>query len=426
MTDERPTDGVTAPRYSLGGDVVPRDDSDKPLSLTVGRYEVEHLIGSGGTARVYRAFDRRLGRPVALKVYDRDVVEADQIRRIREKTIQAGIDHPGVVAVLDSGTDHDRPFLVMQLVDGGNLAERLLAGPLPAAEVSELGVRLAEALAHLHSRRVVHRDLKPANILLGPDGPLIGDFGIAHELDSTHITGTGFVTGTAAYLAPEQITGEPAEPAADVYALGLILLECLTGEREYPGTMAESALARLHRSPRIPDGLPEPLAQTLARMTAREPEHRPTAQDALQMLSRPMAAYAGTAVTGRSRISGSARRRTLIASSGLAAAVAAAVVVVALTSPDAPSPASTTAAEPPTTTFPTPSATPVQIIPTLSSTTPAKPSATLIAGPPPAAPDPTSLHGSGALTANHENKAANPADKAKGKPKDKSKGHVHP
>ncbi|MEU4674642.1 phosphotransferase [Amycolatopsis sp. NPDC023774] len=115
--------------------------------MTVGRYEVEHLIGSGGTARVYRAFDRRLGHPVALKVYDRDVVAVDQVRRLRKKTIQAGIDHPGVVAELDSGTDHSRPFLVMQLVDGGNLAERLLAGPLPAAEVSELGVRLAESLA---------------------------------------------------------------------------------------------------------------------------------------------------------------------------------------------------------------------------------------------------------------------------------------
>ncbi|MEV8615101.1 serine/threonine-protein kinase [Amycolatopsis sp. NPDC051373] len=287
MTDERASNGVTAPRFSLVGDVVAQDGPDKPLTLTAGRYEVEHLIGSGGTARVYRAFDRRLGRPVALKVYDRDVVAADQVRRLREKTIQAGINHPGVVAVLDSGTDHSRPFLVMQLVDGGNLAERLLAGPLPTAEVSELGVRLTESLAHLHNRRVVHRDLKPANILLDPDGPLIGDFGIAHELDSTHITGTGFVTGTAAYLAPEQIAGEPAGPAADVYALGLILLECLTAEREYPGTMAESALARLHRSPRIPDGLLVPLARTLTRMTAREPEHRPTAHEALQMLSGP-------------------------------------------------------------------------------------------------------------------------------------------
>ncbi|WIX82840.1 serine/threonine-protein kinase [Amycolatopsis carbonis] len=393
--------------------------------MTVGRYEVQHLIGSGGTARVYRAFDRRLGRPVALKVYDRDVVAADQVRRLREKTIQAGIDHPGVVAVLDSGTDHSRPFLVMQLVDGGNLAERLLAGPLPAAEVSGLGVRLTESLAHLHNRRVVHRDLKPANILLGPDGPLIGDFGIAHELGSTHITGTGFVTGTAAYLAPEQITGEPAGPAADVYALGLILLECLTAEREYPGTMAESALARLHRSPRIPDGLPGPLAHTLTRMTAREPEHRPTAHEALQMLRQPTTTHTGTAVTGQARVPGSTRRRrTPIALSGLAATAAAAAVVVALTSPDAPRP-STPAAEAPTMTVPAPSATPVQIIPAPSPATSAKSPATAIAGPP-APPGPASLPGPGALTANRDDKAANPADKAKGKPKDKGKGHTHP
>ncbi|MEU4674641.1 serine/threonine-protein kinase [Amycolatopsis sp. NPDC023774] len=150
----------------------------------------------------------------------------------------------------------------------------------------------------------MHRDLKPANILLGADGPLIGDFGIAHDLDSTHITGTGFVTGTPAYLAPEQITGEPAGPAADVYALGLILLECLTAEREYPGTMTESALARLHRSPHIPDGLPGPLAHTLTRMTAREPEHRPTAHEALQMLRQPTTTHTSTSVTGRARVPG--------------------------------------------------------------------------------------------------------------------------
>ncbi|MBE8519679.1 protein kinase [Amycolatopsis sp. H6(2020)] len=252
-----------------------------------GRYEVGRLIGSGGTARVYRAYDVRLGREVAVKIYDRDAVALDQRRRLREMTIQGSISHPGVVALLDSGTENGRTYLVMQLVEGENLAERLLGGPLPAADVTALADGLAEALAHVHARRIVHRDLKPANVFLSADGPLIGDFGIAHALDTTHITGTGLIPGTAAYLAPEQVSGEPAGPPADVYALGLILLECLTGQREYPGTMVEAAMARLTRPPRIPEETPATLAYALRRMTQREPADRPTAAKVLDMLHAP-------------------------------------------------------------------------------------------------------------------------------------------
>ncbi|OXM60325.1 serine/threonine protein kinase [Amycolatopsis vastitatis] len=255
--------------------------------MLAGRYEVGNLIGSGATARVYRAFDVRLAREVAVKIYDRDAVALDQRRRLREMTIQGSISHPGVVALLDSGTESGRTYLVMQLVEGENVAERLLGGPMPVAEVAALAEGLAEALAHVHERRVVHRDLKPANVFLSADGPLIGDFGIAHALDATHITGTGLIPGTAAYLAPEQVSGEPAGPPADVYALGLILLECLTGEREYPGTMVEAAMARLTRPPRIPDDLPPSLAHALRRMTQRVPADRPTAAEVVGLLQAP-------------------------------------------------------------------------------------------------------------------------------------------
>ncbi|MFG1642696.1 protein kinase [Amycolatopsis sp. NPDC049252] len=280
MTNERSADHGAAPH------------------VLAGRYEIGPLIGRGATARVHRALDRELGRAVAVKVYDVRAVDGEHLRRAREKTVLASIHHPRVVTLFDSGTDGDRPYLVMQLVDGENLAERLLAGPFTAAQVSELGVRLADALAHVHARQIVHRDLKPANVLLGPDGPLITDFGIAHELDSTHITGTGLVTGTAAYLAPEQILGERPGPPADVYALGLILLECLTARREFPGTLAESALARLHRAPRIPDGTPAPLAHALSRMTAREPADRPDAGELPGLLGEDSATVVGAA--GRS------------------------------------------------------------------------------------------------------------------------------
>ncbi|ADJ44940.1 serine/threonine protein kinase [Amycolatopsis mediterranei S699] len=314
--------------------------------VLAGRYEVGPLLGKGATARVYRAVDRELGRAVAVKVYDRHAVAVEQLRRAREKALLASVHHPGVVALFDSGTEGERPYLVMQLVDGENLAERLCAGPFTAAEVGELGVRLAHALAHVHARGIVHRDLKPANVLLGPDGPLITDFGIAHALDSTHLTGTGLVTGTAAYLAPEQILGEPAGPPADVYALGLILLECLTAQREFPGTLAESAMARLHRAPRIPGGTPDPLAHTLRRMTAREPGDRPDAELLPQLLREP-----ADAVTAAVPPAAPRRRRVQAAAGVLVTAAATAVLAVVLGTPAAPgtSPARLPQAAPPAT-----------------------------------------------------------------------------
>ncbi|WP_410574936.1 protein kinase domain-containing protein [Amycolatopsis sp. cmx-4-61] len=423
MRNDEPGDGddVTSPRLSL--DVAgesPVRDGDKRPNLIAGRYELGQLIGSGATARVYRGVDRRLGREVAIKVYEHHVVAVEQLRRAREKTVQASIDHPRVVALFDSGTDHAGPYLVMQLVDGENLAERLVAGPLPADEVTELGIQLADALAHVHARRVVHRDLKPANILLGSDGPLIGDFGIAHELDSTHITGTGLVTGTAAYLAPEQIVGEPAGPAADVYALGLILLECLTAEREYPGTLAESAMARLHRAPRIPAGLPKPLAHTLSVMTAREPADRPAAEQIPQLLRQAPAVLSSTPVpVPDATPAPPPKRRTPAAAGGLAAAAAAAVLAVVLTRPDVPedTPARPPAAQPTTFATSAPAGATAPTASAVAATSPmtesAAPGLAAVAPPKHSTPSPGGSAGAG---------TGNGPGKAKGKDKGKGNG----
>ncbi|WP_410634955.1 serine/threonine-protein kinase [Amycolatopsis sp. cmx-4-83] len=301
--------------------------------VIAGRYEIGSLIGEGATARVYRAVDRELGRAVAVKVYDRHAVAVDQLRRAREKRLLASVQHPRIVALHDSGTEGDRPYLVMQLVDGENVAERLLAGPFTAEEVGELAIRLADALAHVHARQIVHRDLKPANVLLGPGGPVLTDFGIAHALDSTRITGTGLVTGTAAYLAPEQILGEQAGPPADVYALGLILLECLTAQREFPGTLAESAMARLHRAPRVPADTPAPLADTLRRMTAREPADRPAAAEIPELLREQPCTVRAVPVVAPAP---PGRRRAW--AGGLAAVAAAAVLAAVLARPADPGP----------------------------------------------------------------------------------------
>jgi serine/threonine protein kinase len=277
---------------------------------------------------VYRAHDRRLCRDVAIKVFDRDVVQADRARRMREFAIHGALDHPAVVPLYDCGTEDGWTYLVMKLVDGPSLTERLLEGPLPADEVTAVADRLAGALEHLHAQGVTHRDLKPANILLGPEGPVLVDFGIAHALDSTRVTRTGTVAGTAAYMAPEQVAGESAGPPADIYALGLVLLECLTGEREYPGTIVESAMARLTRQPRLPESLPEPMAAVIARMTAREPDDRPSAQSVRQSLRRPeLATSPPTVPLPRHR--GGTKRAPIVAA-GLIAAAGALVLPLLL------------------------------------------------------------------------------------------------
>ncbi|WP_328452511.1 serine/threonine-protein kinase [Amycolatopsis sp. NBC_00438] len=340
------------PRPALGEEL--------PPTTLAGRYEVGRLIGSGGTARVYRAYDLRLDRPVAVKIYDRGAVAQDQRRRLREMSIQGSIAHPGVVALHDSGTEHGRTFLVMQLVEGENLAEKLLGGAMTTDEVTALATGLAEGLAHVHALRVVHRDLKPANVFLSADGPLIGDFGIAHALDTTHITGTGVIPGTAAYLAPEQVAGQPAGPPADVYALGLILLECLTGEREYQGTMVEAAMARLTRAPRIPETLPPALAHTLRRMTRREPADRPAAAEVLELLhTTPSTLPSAAPPPGRP-----ARHFRTVFAAALTTAAAATVAAVLLAAPEgggastqSPAPGVTEAVRPPA----SPSTSPQQV-----------------------------------------------------------------
>src|SRR5205823_4403033 len=143
-----------------------------------------------------------------------------------------------------------------------------------------LGAQIGNALAYVHGHGTIHRDIKPANILIDREGqPKITDFGIARLVDSARRTATGVTVGTAAYLSPEQVTGAEVGPACDVYSLGLVLLECLTGRREYPGTGAEAALARLHRPPEIPASLPRPWPGLLAAMTDSDPSRRPAAAE---------------------------------------------------------------------------------------------------------------------------------------------------
>jgi serine/threonine protein kinase len=194
------------------------------------------------------------------------------------------------------------PFVVTDLVEGPTLAERIASGPpLAPGAVRRLGAHLADALAYVHSAGIVHRDVKPANVLLGDGGrPRLADFGIARALEATAATADGCVVGTAAYLAPEQVRGEHVAPATDVYALGLVLLEALTGRREYPGAAVESATARLYRSPAVPEGLPAGLSTVLNAMTQDDPRRRPPAAAVAAALSADPASPAAALGIGPS------------------------------------------------------------------------------------------------------------------------------
>ena len=256
-------------------------------ALLDGRYQLGECIGEGGMAHVYRAQDVWLGRTVAVKLMRGDADAVDSPLRARtEMTVLASLDHPSLVKLLDGSVDPGRPqYLVMEFVDGTNLAECINDGPLPPDLVAHLTVELASALHAVHQAGIVHRDLKPSNVLV-ESSPAPGsrprvklaDFGVAYLMDSTRVTTPGMVVGTAAYLAPEQVRGEAIAPPADIYALGLVLLEALTGQRAFPNASGMGAvMARLIDSPTVPQWVGPAWAQLLSRMTATDPAHRPTA-----------------------------------------------------------------------------------------------------------------------------------------------------
>jgi tRNA A-37 threonylcarbamoyl transferase component Bud32 len=254
-------------------------------TVLAGRYELVRFIARGGMAEVYEATDRVLDRRVAVKLF-RAAEAVDRQRFDAEVLLLASLSHPGLVAVYDAGEHGGDGFVVLELVEGPTLAACLAErGALPPAEVASLGERLADALDHVHERGIVHRDLTPSNVLCAPDGqPRLTDFGIARLLDTARVTAPSTTVGTAAYMAPEQLEGHDVIPAADVYALGLVLLEALVGEPPFSGQPHEAAMARLVRDPEIPTSLPAPWSDLLRAMTARSASDRPSARDVADRL----------------------------------------------------------------------------------------------------------------------------------------------
>jgi eukaryotic-like serine/threonine-protein kinase len=318
--------------------------------VVAGRYELGSVLGAGSSAVVHRARDLRRGVDVAIKCFRPGGSERDLRQQRQEMAVLARLDHPGLVRLHDGGLVDDGPFVVTDLVEGPTLAERIASGPpLAPGAVRRLGAHLADALAYVHATGIVHRDVKPANVLLGNGGrPRLADFGIARALEATAATADGCVVGTAAYLAPEQVRGEHVAPATDVYALGLVLLEALTGRREYPGAAVESATARLYRSPVVPEGLPAGLGTVLTAMTQDDPRRRPPAAAVAAALAADPASPAAALGLGRSRVLSHGRHRlgrpgTRPVSRLALAALTAIVAMLAVAA--APAPPTTAVAE---------------------------------------------------------------------------------
>ncbi len=247
--------------------------------LLGGRYELGPSVGRGGSGEVYRSLDRSLGRRVAVKVFHDAEKSAERADRFdHEIRLHARLHHSSLIPLLDAGMEDGRRYLVMPLVEGTTLADRIATGPLAGREVEHIGAALAGALNHVHAHGVVHRDVKPSNVLLGRDRQVfLADFGIAclREESGQSADPRSPLTGTAAYLAPEQVESGTIGYPGDVYALGLVLLEALTAVRAYRGTALEQVLARLWRQPEIPASLGPRWSALLGAMTDRDPVRRP-------------------------------------------------------------------------------------------------------------------------------------------------------
>jgi eukaryotic-like serine/threonine-protein kinase len=245
-----------------------------------GRYEVGDRLGSGGMSNVYRATDRILERTVAVKILAEHLSDDERfVERFRREALAvAKLIHPNIVQVYDTGIDDDRHYIVMEFVEGRSGAQILQRqGPLDPDTAAEAGMQACAGLDYAHRRGIIHRDVKPGNLMLtgGPVGgsPMtvkLTDFGIARALEQTRITQVGSVVGTAAYLSPEQVRGEEATPATDVYALGVVLYQFLTGRLPYEGsTLAELAVRQQNERPLPPstynDEVPDSLGSAVLR-----------------------------------------------------------------------------------------------------------------------------------------------------------------
>jgi len=245
-----------------------------------GRYETGERLGSGGMSNVYKATDRILERTVAVKILAEHLSDDERFvaRFRREALAVARLIHPNIVQVYDTGVDEGRHYIVMEYVSGRSGAQILQRrGPVEATTAAEIGIQACAGLDYAHRRGIIHRDVKPGNLMV-TGGPVGGgemtvkltDFGIARAIEQTRITQVGSVVGTAAYLSPEQVRGEEATPATDVYALGVVLYQFLTGRLPYEGSsLAELAVRQQNEKPLSPSTYDADVPETLSAAVLR-------------------------------------------------------------------------------------------------------------------------------------------------------------
>ena len=248
------------------------------------RYELEEVVGQGGMSTVYKAHDSLLERYVALKVLHQQYNEdEDFVERFkREARSVAQLQHPNIVTVIDRGEEDGRQYIVFEFIDGENLKELVVRkGRLDVRDALEIAHEIAGGLAFAHENGLIHRDVKPQNVLLNGDGRAkVTDFGIARSLDVEHgVTQTGTILGTSNYLAPEQATGQPVDAHTDVYSLGIVLYEMITGELPFPGeSFVAIAMKHIQQpSPNVLDvrgDVPLRVASMIDRALEKDPEHR--------------------------------------------------------------------------------------------------------------------------------------------------------
>jgi eukaryotic-like serine/threonine-protein kinase len=247
------------------------------------RFRLEEQIGSGGMSTVYRAFDPTLERWVAIKLMHRDIsTDPDQLERFRrEARAVARLSHPHVVTVIDFGEDSGTPYIVFELVEGETLKERIQRlGRLPVDEAVAYAIEIGRALSAAHAERLVHRDIKPQNVLIDSNGRAkVTDFGIARSLEAHGLTADGRVLGTTDYVSPEQAMGHKVTEQSDVYSLGVVLFEMLTGDTPFKAE-TQVAVAMKHVREPMPDlqrrrpEVSSALAAALDDATAKDTEHR--------------------------------------------------------------------------------------------------------------------------------------------------------
>lgn len=326
-----------------------RDMSTLLGTLLNGRYRLEARIGTGGMSSVYRALDETLERPVAIKLMNREIAtDSDQLERFRrEARAVAQLSHPHVVGVIDYGEDQGRPYIVLEYVEGETLKERIRrSGELDVSEAVAYAIEIARALGAAHARHIVHRDVKPQNVLIDEEGSAkVTDFGIARSLDDHGLTADGRVLGTTDYVSPEQALGHDVTGQSDLYSLGIVLFEMLTGSVPFRGEN-QVAVAMKHVREELPDvqmlrpEVSASLAAVIDRATAKDLHERYRSdeeliadlEDVLALEAARSGSATGEATTVLRTLPSRARRRVPLRVRSRPAwlALAAVLVVAAL------------------------------------------------------------------------------------------------